>query len=196
MADIGSNARPKWPLAVVVGAGGMGMAVARRLGQDHRLLLVDQDEAHLGRVLEQMKAEGLDVSVLRCDVADFGHAHRPAKECESPARHPAVISLKVNGGARAEVMAGLPVRLSGTIVVPSRAVTVVAADWDFDSSGAFAQSSPVPRQAARATVSVTHVFDRPGTYSVTLRGSSHREGHGPATYGRIQNLSRVRVIVR
>lgn len=37
------------PLAVVVGAGKLGMAVARRLGERHRLLLADRDPAHLAR---------------------------------------------------------------------------------------------------------------------------------------------------
>lgn len=71
MAEIGSNARPDWPLAVVVGAGGMGMAIARRLGQDHRILLADQDGSHLTRVAEQLKIEGFDASVQRCDVTEL-----------------------------------------------------------------------------------------------------------------------------
>ena len=44
---VGTNARPDLPLAVVVGAGGMAMAIARRLGPSYRLLIADRDEKHL-----------------------------------------------------------------------------------------------------------------------------------------------------
>ena len=64
----GSSERPDWPLAMVFGAGGLGMAVARRLGQSHRVLLLDRDEAHLGRMTAAMIAEGHDVTGLACDV--------------------------------------------------------------------------------------------------------------------------------
>jgi NAD(P)-dependent dehydrogenase (short-subunit alcohol dehydrogenase family) len=67
---VGTNARPDLPLAVVVGAGGMGLAIARRLGRGHRLLLADRDEAHLARVAESLRVEGHDVRVCTCDVTD------------------------------------------------------------------------------------------------------------------------------
>lgn len=68
MHRIGSNDRPDWPLAVVVGAGGMGMAVARRLGQSHRLLIADRDAAHLDRQIAALTVEGHDATPARCDV--------------------------------------------------------------------------------------------------------------------------------
>ncbi|HEX4220037.1 MAG TPA: SDR family oxidoreductase [Acidimicrobiales bacterium] len=55
-------------LAVVVGAGGMGMAVARRLGQRHRLLLADKDEEVLLARTAQLEYEGHDVVSCVCDV--------------------------------------------------------------------------------------------------------------------------------
>ena len=45
MHVIGTSDRPDLPLAVVIGAGTMGMAVARRLAQRRRLLLADSDGA-------------------------------------------------------------------------------------------------------------------------------------------------------
>jgi NAD(P)-dependent dehydrogenase (short-subunit alcohol dehydrogenase family) len=67
---VGTNTRPDLPLAVVVGAGGMAMAVARRLGRDHRLLIADRDDAHLARQAEALHAEGHDVRTAVCDVSD------------------------------------------------------------------------------------------------------------------------------
>lgn len=68
MTDVGTSKRPDLPLAVVVGAGGMGMAAARRLGQSHRLLLADRDAAHLERQAVGLRVEGYDIATCTCDV--------------------------------------------------------------------------------------------------------------------------------
>ena len=57
------------PTAVVIGAGHMGVATARRLGQRHRLLLADLDAKHLGEVATALRDEGHSVEVRQCDVA-------------------------------------------------------------------------------------------------------------------------------
>jgi NAD(P)-dependent dehydrogenase (short-subunit alcohol dehydrogenase family) len=67
---IGTSARPDLPLAVVVGAGGLGLAVARRLGERNRLLLADRDPEHLGRAAEELRRGGHDVTTVECDVTD------------------------------------------------------------------------------------------------------------------------------
>ena len=64
------NERPGLPLAVVVGAGGMGMAIARRFGDSFRVLLADRDGAHLDRQLAHLRAEGHDAGGVVCDVVD------------------------------------------------------------------------------------------------------------------------------
>ena len=68
MARIGSSARPDLPLAVVVGAGGLGMAVARRLGQSNRLLVADRDPDHIDHACAKLRAEGCDATPVHCDV--------------------------------------------------------------------------------------------------------------------------------
>lgn len=70
MHRIGSSARPDWPLAVVVGAGGMGLAAARRLSQRHRILLADIDGARAEAAAEALRNEGGDAAGLACDVTD------------------------------------------------------------------------------------------------------------------------------
>ena len=64
------NERPGQPLAVVVGAGGMAMAIARRLGVSYRLLLADRDRPHLEEQVESLRREGHDASSVVCDVTD------------------------------------------------------------------------------------------------------------------------------
>lgn len=68
MPGVGTSERPDLPLAVIVGAGGMGMAVARRLGQSHRILIADRDADHLDRQSAALKVEGYDVATWTCDV--------------------------------------------------------------------------------------------------------------------------------
>lgn len=72
-SEPGSSARPDWPLAVVVGAGGLGMAVARRLGQSHRLLIADRDPAHLANEVRQLRNCGYDAAGQQCDVMSDDH---------------------------------------------------------------------------------------------------------------------------
>jgi NAD(P)-dependent dehydrogenase (short-subunit alcohol dehydrogenase family) len=70
MGKPGSSERPDWPLAVVVGAGGMGMAVARRLSQRRRVLLADLDAARAEAAAATLREEGGDATGVACDVTD------------------------------------------------------------------------------------------------------------------------------
>jgi NAD(P)-dependent dehydrogenase (short-subunit alcohol dehydrogenase family) len=67
---VGTSARPDLPVAVVVGAGGMGAAIARRLGTGHRLILADRDHEHLNRLIAALRTEGHDACGVVCDVTD------------------------------------------------------------------------------------------------------------------------------
>lgn len=107
-----------------------------------------------------------------------------------------VVDLKVNGGERVDIEAGQSVTFTGTITVPPQAGYVVAAQWDFDGQGAFPVSSEIPKGAKSVKVSVTHIFDRPGTYFPALRGTSQRQDDFKTPYARIANLGRVRVVVK
>lgn len=59
---------PEQPLAVVISAGGMGMAVARRLGERYRLLLADVNAERLESRVSALREEGLRVDHAVCDV--------------------------------------------------------------------------------------------------------------------------------
>ncbi len=68
MYQYGSSARPDWRLAVVVGAGGMGMAVAKRLAQRYRVLLADIDGARAEAEAAAMRDCGCDITSIACDI--------------------------------------------------------------------------------------------------------------------------------
>jgi hypothetical protein len=106
-----------------------------------------------------------------------------------------VVTLTVNRSDRAEIKAGETLRFTGMIEVPPGAGTVAAAEWDFDGSGKFVQTSEVGKGKRKATVSITYKFDKPGIYFPSLRGTSQRDSKD-TTYARIQNIDPVRVVVR
>jgi NAD(P)-dependent dehydrogenase (short-subunit alcohol dehydrogenase family) len=70
MYTLGSSERADLSLAVVIGAGTMGMAVARRLAQRHRVLLADLRATHAEAQAAALRAEGCDVRAIACDVTD------------------------------------------------------------------------------------------------------------------------------
>ena len=57
-------------VVVVTGIGGMGLAVARRLGPGSRLLLADVNGTTLGAAAEVLRAEGQQVVEQETDVSD------------------------------------------------------------------------------------------------------------------------------
>ena len=67
---VGTSARPDLPIAVVVGGGGMGAAIARRLGMRQRLIVADRDPDHLDRLIATLRGEGHDALGVICDVTD------------------------------------------------------------------------------------------------------------------------------
>jgi NAD(P)-dependent dehydrogenase (short-subunit alcohol dehydrogenase family) len=55
---------------VVIGVGGIGLAIARRQGSGKSVLLADYNEATLGAAAEALTATGYQVSTRRVDVSD------------------------------------------------------------------------------------------------------------------------------
>ena len=107
-----------------------------------------------------------------------------------------IVTLRANGAERAEVRVGEKVRLAGTIAVPPGTGSVVAVEWDFAGTGEFVPGKVPARGKRSLSVETSHAFAAPGTYFVALRGTSQRQGNARTPYARIQNLGRVRVVVR
>jgi len=66
----GTSERPDQPLAVVIGTGALGGAIARRLGMDHRLLLADRDGERAAAFAATLRDEGHDARAITCDITD------------------------------------------------------------------------------------------------------------------------------
>lgn len=65
---IGTSARPDLPLAVVIGAGGLGKAVVRRLALSYRVLMADIAGERAEAEAARMREDGCDVTAIACDV--------------------------------------------------------------------------------------------------------------------------------
>jgi hypothetical protein len=120
----------------------------------------------------------------------------PATAAERRGIQP-VVSVSANGGARADVAAGEPVTLAAAIELPPQTGRIVSAEWDLDGSGTYAVKADITGPAdRRVTATLVHSFAKPGTYFVTLRAASQRDGGDGTPFARIQNLGRARVVVR
>ena len=125
-----------------------------------------------------------------------------------------VVVVRANGGKRADVKVGQPVTFTAEVEVPANKGKVVAAAWNFEgltkeiepaAGWDFAGSdifpvagkfTPSDKTGSRVTLRTTYTFSKPGTYFPTLRVASQRTGDAKTPYTRIQNLDRVRVVVK
>jgi hypothetical protein len=110
-----------------------------------------------------------------------------------------VVAVTANGGECAEAAVGETVAFDARIQVPPGTGLVVAADWDFEGAGDFPASEPfefVSIDGSSVTVKGSYAFSAPGTYFPALRATSHRQGNSTTRFARVQNLGRVRVVVR
>ena len=78
-------------VVIVIGTGGMGMAVARRLASGRRLLLADYSEASLDAVTSDLRGEGHAAESHAVDVADRASVEKLAGAAGEAGRIDAVI---------------------------------------------------------------------------------------------------------
>jgi hypothetical protein len=126
--------------------------------------------------------------------ADDGMALLPTAEKRRGVQP--VVLATANGAIRADVAIGEAVRFEVEAEAPPGAGTIIAAEWDFDGTGTWPiKHAGIDGNATRIALSVTHRFDRPGTYFPSVRVTAHREGDVAAVHRRQTNLARVRVVV-
>lgn len=107
-----------------------------------------------------------------------------------------VIQLRANGQERAEIRVGEPVELTAAIEVPEGSGKIVQAAWDFEGEGSFSDVVEFDRDAGNVVMlRASYSYDVPGTYFVTLKVASQRQGDTSTPYALIRNLSRVRIVV-
>ena len=64
------TSRQDLPIALIIGAGGMGMAIAHTLGRTHRIILASLETEELRNGLEDLATPGIIATTVRCDLSD------------------------------------------------------------------------------------------------------------------------------
>ncbi|MFN8355112.1 MAG: PKD domain-containing protein [Spirosomataceae bacterium] len=106
------------------------------------------------------------------------------------------INLKANGKERADIAVNKAVTFIATVEVPPNTGSIVAAEWDFEGAGTFPVKAQIQKNGKLVTLKTTHTFSKADTYFPTLRVASQRDGDSKTPFARIQNLERVRVVVK
>ena len=129
-----------------------------------------------------------------------------------------VVEVKANGSKRAVVKVGQTVTFTAIVDVPEHMGKIVTAVWNFDglspdfikkigdlhrwnfvTPGVFPVATKwtaVNKAGSRVKVTTTYKFSKAGNYFPTLRVASQRRGDARTQFTRIQNLDRVRVVVK
>jgi len=149
------DSRPDLPVALVVGAGGMGMAVAQRLGQDHRVVLANLSRVDLETGQARLHELGVVSMAVELDVADEGSVAALAGQLAAlgavqSLAHVVGLSPSMAGGA-----AILAVNLTGAALV-ERAVGPLMA-----RGGAAVFISSMAAHFANPPAEVLAVLDTP-----------------------------------
>jgi hypothetical protein len=97
---------------------------------------------------------------------------------------------------RVEVATGRRATFTVKAEAPPGGGKIVRVEWDFAGVGKFPIRTSVSNPRREVQVRATHIFSEPGTYFPTARVTSRRDGQREARYMEIQNLGRVRVVVR
>jgi len=125
---------------------------------------------------------------------DDGQVLVPATATERKGIQP-IVQLQVNGKKRADVTSGQKLSFTAIVELPPNSGKLVAADWDFEGAGTFPIHSKI-KNGKITRLKTSYTFSKPGTYFPTLRVASQREGATQTPFARIQNLDRVRVVIK
>jgi NAD(P)-dependent dehydrogenase (short-subunit alcohol dehydrogenase family) len=117
MHRIGTSERPDLPLAVVVGAGALGAAIARRLALSHRVLLADVDGPRAESRAAAMRDEGCDASSVACDITSPQAVDSLAKEVAARGGLGALAQVAGLSPSAADFRSIIRVNLTGAALV-------------------------------------------------------------------------------
>ena len=110
-----------------------------------------------------------------------------------------VVHLTVNKSKKITVKSGQKVTFTAVVELSQNTGKIVSAEWDFEDEGTFPIKSKkifFNEKTGHTTLKMAYKFTKAGTYFPTLRVASQREGDSETPFAQIQNLDRVRVIVK
>lgn len=106
------------------------------------------------------------------------------------------VRLTVAGQTRAEITAGEAVVLKGVITVPPGAGRITRIEWSKTGSDEPIAAAFTPEERELEITSPSFIYHKPGTYFPVLRVTLQRDGDTMSRVAWVQNMDRVRVVVR
>ncbi|PKS08542.1 hypothetical protein jhhlp_004928 [Lomentospora prolificans] len=104
-------------IVAVIGVGGMGVAIARRIGSGRKLFLADYSTENLQKATENLRGDGFNVETHQIDVADAKSVTTFAETVASQGTIEAVVHTAGVSPVQAELRRVLDVDLVGTAQV-------------------------------------------------------------------------------
>lgn len=151
-------------VVVVTGIGGMGLAVARRIGSGATLLLADVDERALRSAADELRAEGYQVVEQVTDVSDQTSVGALAEGAENLGLVEVLVHTAGVSPVQAPVQAVLRVDLLGTALMLDAFASVIApggaAVFIASMAGTMAPSQP-DLESRLATTPTADLLDLP-----------------------------------
>ncbi|MEV0248216.1 SDR family oxidoreductase [Nocardia sp. NPDC050712] len=185
MSDSAAAQRDR-SVVVVIGAGGMGVAIARRQGAGRRLVLADFDEVALQRAGTDLRGEGFDVATHVVDVSSRASVAALATAASMDGRVAEVIHTAGLSPVQAPVAAIVAVDLLGVALVleefgavisPGGAAVVISSMAAYGAAldpQIEQQLAVVAPEELRELPIVSGLTDRGAAYSVSKRGNQLR----------------------
>lgn len=183
-------------VAVVVGVGGMGRAIARRIGGGRRLLIADSDRGSLASVVEMLAGEGHDVTGRQVDISDAESVETLAGVAAELGRVTRIAHTAGVSPTQADAETVFEVDLLGTALVLDAFGEIVAdggAGVVIASMAAHLTPLPDDQVAALATTPSAELMDLPfldrdlppgSAYVMAKRGNVARVQAAAVAWGR------------
>ncbi len=108
----------------------------------------------------------------------------------------ASVQLTITGKKKMQAKRGQIFVMKVATQLPPNAGKIVSVEWDLDGSGKFATKENKVALNKNGVFQLSHSYSKPGVYFPTVRIASERNGDANTPFARIQNLDRVRVIVK
>jgi NAD(P)-dependent dehydrogenase (short-subunit alcohol dehydrogenase family) len=184
---------------VVVGVGGMGEAIARRLGAGKQVVLADFDQAALDRVGAALRGEGFDIHTERVDVsskesvlalaaaaAQLGPVRQVAHTAGlSPVQAPtaAILNVDLAGVAYSLDAFGAVIADGGAgVVIASMAGTMAASQLPAEFEAALAMT-PSDELLALPFLQEGAIANQGAAYGIAKRANQVRVQAASLTWG-------------
>jgi NAD(P)-dependent dehydrogenase (short-subunit alcohol dehydrogenase family) len=152
-------------VVVIVGVGGMGLAIARRVGSGRRLLLADFSEPTLDGAAGTLRGEGQEVTAQYVDVSDHQSVASLAESAAALGRVTHVVHTAGLSPAQATTEAILRVDLLGVALILDAFGRVIAADGAgvviASMAGHMASHLPAELERALATTAAAELLALP-----------------------------------